>query len=294
MVHSLIRANGGMRKSKPKYVIGIDKVGRAAPKGRASRLAGAKAKRTPRKYVIGIDEVGRGALAGPVVVAAVCFPTKLRVRNAELGALKDSKKLSPKARERWLEHFKTVPEILSRTARVYPRKIEKINISQAANRAATSALERVIESVFASRTKKHSNILQNVRMFKSMPGTNYSNILKNIRIDIFLDGGLYLTNKINPSINFLRHGSRQAGRMIVKTIIRGDEKIAAIKIASIIAKVQRDKYMKKLSRKYPRYDFEMHKGYGTKMHRRAIRKHGPSEVHRLTFLKKSHRIANSK
>src|SRR3990167_10154742 len=111
-------------------------------------------KKKARKYIIGIDEVGRGALAGPVVVAAVCFPAGFRISNRKLGALKDSKKLSPKLRELWVEHFKSIPEISYKTARVYPRAIEKINISQAANRAASIASEHLIEFMTAA-SKQH-------------------------------------------------------------------------------------------------------------------------------------------
>ena len=68
-----------------------------------------------------------------------------------------------------------------------------------------------------------------------------------------------------------------------KTIIKGDEKIPAISAASIIAKVSRDRFMRKLHEKFPRYNFAQHKGYGTKEHYRALKKFGPSPVHRRSF-----------
>ncbi len=68
-----------------------------------------------------------------------------------------------------------------------------------------------------------------------------------------------------------------------KTIIRGDEKIAVIALASIVAKVTRDRHMERMSLKYPKYGFEIHKGYGTLKHRRAIKKFGHSRIHRKTF-----------
>ncbi len=68
-----------------------------------------------------------------------------------------------------------------------------------------------------------------------------------------------------------------------KTIIKGDEKERAIAFASIVAKVSRDALMRKFSQKYFQYGFEIHKGYGTKMHREAIQKHGFSVVHRKSF-----------
>lgn len=69
------------------------------------------------------------------------------------------------------------------------------------------------------------------------------------------------------------------------TVIKGDEKIPVISLASICAKVTRDRRMVKLSKKYPQYGFDLHKGYGTYLHRKAIQKYGPSSVHRLSFLK---------
>jgi len=87
---------------------------------------------------------------------------------------------------------------------------------------------------------------------------------------IFLDGG------IKAPDNFLHQ----------KTIIKGDEKIPVISLASICAKVTRDRFMVKLSKKYSQYNFHIHKGYGTLLHRRLIKKHGPSVVHRKSFLHK--------
>lgn len=70
-----------------------------------------------------------------------------------------------------------------------------------------------------------------------------------------------------------------------KTIIKGDEKERAIAFASIVAKVTRDALMCKLAKKYPKYGFEIHKGYGTKKHCEAIRKYGLSREHRRYFCK---------
>lgn len=70
-----------------------------------------------------------------------------------------------------------------------------------------------------------------------------------------------------------------------KTIIRGDEKIPLISAASIIAKVARDRRMLRLHKKYPKYCFDRHKGYGTKLHYKKIKKHGISKIHRKSFLK---------
>ncbi len=71
-----------------------------------------------------------------------------------------------------------------------------------------------------------------------------------------------------------------------KTIIKGDEKEVAIALASICAKVLRDRKMNKLAKKYPKYGFERHKGYGTKEHYLSIKNNGILFIHRKSFLRK--------
>ncbi len=71
-----------------------------------------------------------------------------------------------------------------------------------------------------------------------------------------------------------------------RTVVKGDSKSASIAAASIIAKVSRDRYMLELAEKYPEYQFEKHKGYGTKLHYEMLEEYGISPVHRKTFLKK--------
>lgn len=191
-------------------------------------------------FVIGIDEVGRGALAGPVVVAAALVPRGLRLRD-----LKDSKKLSAKQREEWFGYCKNNSRICFAVARVYPRGIERMNVSAAANLAAERAYRRLLKN--------------------AAPGLRRARLAK-----VFLDGGLFIGNGLQP-----KHA---------KTIVRGDEKIKAVAVASVVAKVSRDAFMKKLAKKHPGYRFDLHKGYGTKVHLAAILKNGPCEAHRLTFL----------
>ena len=70
------------------------------------------------------------------------------------------------------------------------------------------------------------------------------------------------------------------------TVVKGDSRSANIAAASILAKVTRDEYMEKLALTYPEYDFQIHKGYGTKRHYEALTEHGMCPAHRRTFLKK--------
>lgn len=84
-------------------------------------------------------------------------------------------------------------------------------------------------------------------------------------------------------------GNRDAGITVPsRCIVGGDGKCADIAAASVLAKVTRDRYMRKMAEAYPQYGFEKHKGYGTAAHYAAIRAYGPSPIHRPSFLKKMH------
>jgi len=203
--------------------------------------------------LIGIDEVGRGPLAGPVVVAAFAITahgianTQLRIMNGKRTKtvpLKDSKKLSKLQRELWFEELKKGKRGIWTIARVNPRRIDRINISRAANFAATNALRRLMEQLGVSRAR------------------------------VVLDGGLYLRE---PFLTARGISVRAA------TVIRADEKFPCVQLASIVAKVSRDRYMVRKHKEFPQYGFAEHKGYGTRAHIKALKKHGPSPLHRRSF-----------
>lgn len=88
--------------------------------------------------------------------------------------------------------------------------------------------------------------------------------------EVLLDGGIYAP----------------AEYAFQETIIDGDESEPLIALASIVAKVRRDRRMARLGKRYPAYGFEKHKGYGTKEHYAALRRHGLCKIHRRSFLKK--------
>lgn len=102
-------------------------------------------------------------------------------------------------------------------------------------------------------------------------------------------GLIYLNREINFGLNIpiLLDGLLKAPEIFTnqKTIIKGDEKIRAIACASIVAKVSRDRLMKKLGRKFPDYGFERHKGYGTLLHRQNILKFGICDIHRRSYIR---------
>jgi ribonuclease HII len=202
------------------------------------------------KYIIGIDEVGRGPLAGPVTVAALAILPNLKLPTSDFQLkLRDSKKLSAVQREKWFDFIRSNNRIFYAVSSVYPKVIDRMNITVAANHAASRALQKLLNHpIFDSQCQK---------------------------VDIFLDYGL------KPS--FPR--ALSTFNMRIKTLVHADEVIPAVSLASIAAKVSRDRYMTRQHKDHPEYGFRENKGYGTKKHIQAIQKYGPSSLHRLTFIK---------
>ena len=189
-----------------------------------------------------MDEVGRGALAGPVCVAAVLVTHDYFLKSQIiLKGIKDSKELSSIDRLKWFNRFKSTKEFKYNVSFVSSKIIDQINISRAANLA-------------ASRLYKKLNPL-------------------NKKIFVSLDYGL----KMKSGINY-------------EAKIKGDSLVPIISAASIIAKVTRDKYMAKIGKNLPAYNFADNKGYGTKSHIKALRNHGPSIHHRKSFLKRFNKV----
>ena len=88
--------------------------------------------------------------------------------------------------------------------------------------------------------------------------------------------------------------SRPAIAADCETVIKGDQKIACISAASIIAKVARDKYMCELEKQYPGFGFATHKGYPSKSHVAALQELGVTDVHRRSFKPVKTLLASSK
>lgn len=188
------------------------------------------------RYVVGVDEVGRGPIAGPL---AVCALKVDRNFSRILGEIKDSKKLSAAARERW---FGRIMALAAEGAVSYALSfisvfsLDKIGMRAALRLAVSRALGRL----------------------RLPPAESL----------VLLDGGLSAPRRF----------------IYQETVVKGDETIPVIALASIVAKVRRDRRMAAVAKRYPLYGFERHKGYGTKEHYARISLHGICPIHRRSFL----------
>ncbi len=86
-----------------------------------------------------------------------------------------------------------------------------------------------------------------------------------------------------PDMVLIDGRDKQTLNIPYKTIIKGDTKVKCIAAASVIAKVFRDKLMEYYAKEFPFYRFEKHAGYGTREHRTLIGRHGPCEIHRMSY-----------
>ena len=185
------------------------------------------------QVVCGCDEAGAGPLAGRVYAAAVILP-----RELDIPGLNDSKKLTPRQRDRLYEVIAAQAEAYS-VAWAEAEEIDDTDILS----ARMNAMQRAIDGLA-------------------------------VRPDFALIDG----NR--------DHGRRGAITTPHATVVKGDSLSASIAAASILAKVSRDKYMEEMAVLYPRYAFERHKGYPTKLHYERLRQYGPCAIHRRTFLSK--------
>ncbi|NDV62488.1 ribonuclease HII [Puniceicoccales bacterium CK1056] len=202
--------------------------------------------------LVGIDEAGRGCLAGPVVAAAVCcdraFYKSSRCASLCRG-VDDSKRLSAEKRAAIVERFRGECHenwIQVGIGLASVEEIEEHNIFQANVLAMRRACARL------------KGVLQGGDVF--LPAETPP---------ILIDGRPIKT------FPFPHRG-----------VVKGDRQSFAIALAGIHAKEWRDAHMRELAGECPEYGFEQHKGYGTKTHLEAIRRHGETVHHRSLFLRK--------
>ncbi len=204
------------------------------------------------RCVIGVDEVGMGCLAGPVVVCAVLFGRKFfRKTHKKLHWLRDSKLLLPHQREKFVSELLKEKGLKFQIARCLPKTIDRMNIYQAARLAMRRAIRKLVYSSQLPVYRKQRPKIPDPK-------------LKTV---ILVDGKTKIAGLDLPQM----------------AIVKGDREVFAIACASLIAKVARDKMMKKYAKKFPNYGFERHKGYGTKFHRAQLTAFGPCKLHRRSF-----------
>ncbi|MBI5381954.1 MAG: ribonuclease HII [Opitutae bacterium] len=216
--------------------------------------------------LIGVDEAGRGALAGPVVAAAVLVTPQFlegRWATTRAGRVNDSKQLTPAEREELWFEFETLAgqgEIHAHPGVASVAEIEALNILGATKLAMRRALEAIYPpGAFEKQTEPD--------LFAS--AEERAQFQPSVNCRILIDG-LPLKHFPYPHTG----------------IVRGDGRSLCIAMASIIAKVTRDRLMNDLDAQHPGYGFAQHKGYGTEEHREAVLRLGRCPQHREMFLRK--------
>ena len=216
--------------------------------------------------LIGVDEAGRGAFAGPVVAAAVLVTRDFlegRWALANAGRINDSKQLAPAEREELYGAFEglvAAGEIHATFGTADVGEIERFNILEATKLAMRRALEGIYPpTAFERRTEPD--------LFASLEERASFQPLVSCRI---LVDGLPLRRFPYPH----------------EGIVHGDARSLCIAMASIVAKVTRDRMMTELDAASPGYGFARNKGYGTEDHREAVLALGKGPQHRASFLRK--------
>ena len=189
-------------------------------------------------------------MAGPITLAAFIAPLKLRAKLIKIlgGKIKDSKQFSDKRRREIYKNFLR----LKKAGKIF---FQACHISNKIidEKGINYATNQAIKNVLVNTKRSASNI-------------DFFNKNCTVRLDGLLKAPKEFKNQ--------------------KTIIRGDESDIFIACASIVAKVCRDRLMRRLAKKYPNYGFEIHKGYGTALHYKLIKKYGLSSLHRKSFCKR--------
>ena len=247
------------------------------------------------KYVAGLDEAGRGPLAGPVVAAAVIvlnpkskiLNPKPRRRTSSLRGrqIQNSKfKFSKRVLNFGHLNFDIVLNLGFRVSNFKLRDSKKLSPKQreelygilTRHPGIKWGIGRVSEKVIDKINIKNAAELAMWRALKNLE----KKIKK--RTDFLIIDGNNIKNLQLTTYN-------------LKLLIKADEKVFSCATASIIAKVTRDRIMRKYHKKYPQYGFDRHKGYGTKLHLKMLKKHGPCKIHRKSFkpVKISSKIASN-
>lgn len=199
------------------------------------------------KYVVGIDEAGRGPLAGPVTVGI--FGAQKKMRKWLLKNIFDNKLRDSKKLS-----AKKREEIYKKLINLKKQNLVYFSVSHTSN--------KIID-------KKGISYAIKLNIKKCLKKLNHTLKYNGRHCNLRLDGSLKAPDEYKNQ----------------KTIIKGDEKDVFIACASIVAKVRRDRLMCHLAKKYPYYELQIHKGYGTKLHYALIKKHGLSPIQRKSFCK---------
>jgi ribonuclease HII len=216
---------------------------------------------------IGADEVGRGPMLGRVYSGAVVLP---KDDSFDHFKMKDSKKFTSKNPKKINEVAEYIKANALAWAVEYEDEtvIDEINILQATQSAMHKAIKKVIKQLQDKACDKTDYNLDTI-------DPNLDNVL------LLIDGNYF------KQLTILNKNKTKLVTVKNETVEGGDNKYTAIAAASIIAKVERDKYIEELCLENPelveRYGIDSNKGYGSKKHMDGIKQYGITKWHRRTF-----------
>lgn len=241
-----------------------------------------------KKIILGIDEAGRGPWAGPLVVGGVAVLDDDFL--SEIPELTDSKKISEKSREkifaRLLEAEKFA-KIQIFTEFQSAEIIDKIWIRKANELAMQNIIKNFLfqnkeflqKNCFEIKIDWSDNFVFDEKIFADFPDFKYIFAVKKSRKKISENIDSYEQKSIELTEGMWRNCEEN----FCKFFIGWDLSEKEISAASIIAKVSRDTYMKRISWDFPEYNFAKNKWYGTRAHHEAILNYGIKNEHRKTF-----------
>jgi ribonuclease HII len=215
-----------------------------------------------RLCLIGVDEAGRGPLAGPLTTAACWLDEDWEPDKKEevqlYKNLRDSKKYLTSSKKQLKERKDACNLLMNESKTVNPGVLYSLTF------ISVKEIDETHNILFST----YEGWVKDVKTVTEQLKKRFAN--EEIDIRVIIDG-----NRIPPELITM-----MSEQFLVESQVKADETVKAVSAASVIAKENRDQVMIELSKQYPEYGFEKHKGYGTDYHTKKLHQYGKCPIHR--------------